>query len=1325
MKKYLILFSLLFLTQSFAQRDLRDSIKAHNTRLLAQLATLIQHADSLAAHLDRLDKLSDSLNNIYTESQVRGVIGDSLDRLDDSLANIYTEAQTDQVIGDSSDVIRAEIILLTLEDLYNVEFSGDQENYNESVPLYSEDSSTYYIKSLSRASIIQLILDALSSTSTANLDTIEYRLGLLEDKAHRDSLRIDALEQAVYVADVDSQINPPLGVQLAYTDDDSLYNYLRVIANTSADTVVGEFRSYVAGDAIPPYAAFDTLYSFDRILEFIHTELASNTIYDYRFRSKRGDLYSIYSPPHQLTTIDTTTTVVAPDPPINLVATTSSVAGQIWLSWGQSSEVLTPIKWTELERRTGNSGAFGFYKLVASGVLADTNSSLTQGILYQYRARNWNHDSLASTYSNISGAFSGEPSTIVYDNIIQVSQSGNDNNDGAVGAPVKTLTRAIEIANATKDLVGVPNIQFRKGDTWTAEQLNVAFSGTPTQPFLLSSYGSGNKPVLSGNNTLPYVVSVSPGVQYVKFDGLRIINNNASIAPLWTGGGLIRTGQRAQNIEITNCEFYDWGGTYHADPRKPGMITLIDPAYVTISNCDFTGRQYSIFVIANYNNSHYDGHNLTFTNNYFHKLGNVTTSLTSGNFRGIAVEFKQWYSATDGAHRLGDGIPGTTFGAEGTFRDILLDGNRIDSAGFGFEWYRDPDFLHTNQKGYNWVISNNDFNLIEAEAIGLTEIGWRNGQADTSIIVSGNLVDSLGFKYINNQLGLLHGVNGIQTHAWDNAIIENNIISNFGTAKTGDGHAIILDIAVETVNLIPPNVVVEKVCDSVIVRNNFIYNSFTNTGGGASAINIYASKRANVYNNVIWNTQVGIYAPWTRNRDTANVVAFNTVLGGTRSDSTFIITTPAGVDTFTGKALGISVALGTQIKVYNNIVSGWNIGFPASTTTQNGIVYGDDDSDYKNNILYDNVIDAQNWADVVSTIEADPLFVDASNPLTGGLNILPTSPALNAGLALTLLYNGHLLDILGNTRTGTPTIGAYGSASATPDYSPLVISANDSLVAPTTAIIGALINGKGISTVPKVKYGETTDLDDSLTMSPSPVTDSGAVYVTGSLSSLTASTEYYFAVSVTSDSGYSVTAIDSFTTQSTGETPTQDSTIVYVNATTDDAWHNDITTMQTTFDYNYLGNATSGSVPTTSVMNFRGITIPAGSTILGAWLEVVSNNTRTGNVPLSIQGFDTSNVASFTTGEAGIDDVNGRDLTTATETGTITESWSSGVRYRIPIDLADIVQELLDSYSGFSNEGIGFLIEDTGAATNVQRRMSSYEYSGGTQIARLVIYYEE
>lgn len=85
-------------------------------------------------------------------------------------------------------------------------------------------------------------------------------------------------------------------------------------------------------------------------------------------------------------------------------------------------------------------------------------------------------------------AYSGAGTRAVY-----VSRSGSDSNTGTQAQPVKTLSQGISLIRD-----GHPDYLFLKcDDIWTDEYLNGGKSGiSSTEPILITSYGSGARPLL-------------------------------------------------------------------------------------------------------------------------------------------------------------------------------------------------------------------------------------------------------------------------------------------------------------------------------------------------------------------------------------------------------------------------------------------------------------------------------------------------------------------------------------------------------------------------------------------------------------------------------------------------------------------------------------------------------------------------------------------------------------------------------------------------------------------------------------------------------------
>jgi parallel beta-helix repeat protein len=83
-------------------------------------------------------------------------------------------------------------------------------------------------------------------------------------------------------------------------------------------------------------------------------------------------------------------------------------------------------------------------------------------------------------------------SLVSYNADYYVASTGNDSNVGSFDFPWKTVAKV----NATTFAAG-KKVAFRCGDTW-GETLIPKNSGTSGNPVLFTSYGTGNKPVLSG-----------------------------------------------------------------------------------------------------------------------------------------------------------------------------------------------------------------------------------------------------------------------------------------------------------------------------------------------------------------------------------------------------------------------------------------------------------------------------------------------------------------------------------------------------------------------------------------------------------------------------------------------------------------------------------------------------------------------------------------------------------------------------------------------------------------------------------------------------------
>ena len=121
----------------------------------------------------------------------------------------------------------------------------------------------------------------------------------------------------------------------------------------------------------------------------------------------------------------------------------------------------------------------------------------------------------------------------------------NTGNDANSGTSASSAWKTISKVNALSFNPG-DNILFNRGGIWFG-MVNFTSNGTASSPIVYGSYGTGNLPIIDGNNAgyAGYINSKNYiTVQYIKFQ-------NAGVSP----GGTIRINS-AIGITVQNCEFY-------------------------------------------------------------------------------------------------------------------------------------------------------------------------------------------------------------------------------------------------------------------------------------------------------------------------------------------------------------------------------------------------------------------------------------------------------------------------------------------------------------------------------------------------------------------------------------------------------------------------------------------------------------------------------------------------------------------------------------------------------------------------------------------------
>lgn len=139
------------------------------------------------------------------------------------------------------------------------------------------------------------------------------------------------------------------------------------------------------------------------------------------------------------------------------------------------------------------------------------------------------------------------------------SSTGADSNAGSIQQPFKTLSKINKIVLGPGDTVF-----FRKGERFDG-RLKVNGSGTERSPIVITSYGNGAKPIITGlvdKNVGDYMAAILvENNEHIVFDDLDV-QNNRRYAPITVGQNPSRAARdsaKSYGIHILNSE----SGTMH------------------------------------------------------------------------------------------------------------------------------------------------------------------------------------------------------------------------------------------------------------------------------------------------------------------------------------------------------------------------------------------------------------------------------------------------------------------------------------------------------------------------------------------------------------------------------------------------------------------------------------------------------------------------------------------------------------------------------------------------------------------------------------------
>ena len=130
------------------------------------------------------------------------------------------------------------------------------------------------------------------------------------------------------------------------------------------------------------------------------------------------------------------------------------------------------------------------------------------------------------------------------------------------------------------------NIYFRRGQTWN-EQLTISQSGTSGNQITFGAFGSGNKPIIDGQNTRSYAITTN-AFNYITLQDLQI--QNATWANFWSD--VVSSGAVLTNIDSV-------GGVRGIWFRKPSNSTFTNITATNASSMCFQLGQLGTNVTIN------------------------------------------------------------------------------------------------------------------------------------------------------------------------------------------------------------------------------------------------------------------------------------------------------------------------------------------------------------------------------------------------------------------------------------------------------------------------------------------------------------------------------------------------------------------------------------------------------------------------------------------------------------------------------------------------------------------------------------------------------
>lgn len=425
------------------------------------------------------------------------------------------------------------------------------------------------------------------------------------------------------------------------------------------------------------------------------------------------------------------------------------------------------------------------------------------------------------------------PLTTFANNYYVSSSFGNDANNGSQIAPFATLAKVNTLTLNAGDTVFL-----NKGDIFTGG-LNIARSGSAGNPVVLSSYGSGSKPVISGFSNITSWTLLSGGVyqatatqpnmvlldgsfqpisRYPKTTYLNVnshsgntINASLSGVPSFSGGEIVvrKThwilDRATVNSQSTTSVTSSGGGYAIADGfgfffqnHVNACTALGDWAYsggkllmyfgsggptghtvqaASISNLNnLSGRSYLTFIGLAFDGSNTASVNLANSNHIVFTGCDITNSGTNGIKADASTNNITFVSGSINRSNS-NAIVGSNS------PNWIIRYNDIENTGMvaGMGSSGDGTYFGTNDLGNNSLV---EYNVIHNTGyVGINFSG--SGGNGNSVIIRYNLID--GYCIVKDDGGAIYTGNVAGPSSYSQRTISNNIVINGVGASAGAG----------------------------------------------------------------------------------------------------------------------------------------------------------------------------------------------------------------------------------------------------------------------------------------------------------------------------------------------------------------------------------------------------------------------------------------------------------------------------------------------------------------------------------------------------------